>query len=169
MEPNPKAPVLKLPSGKGIDLKKILRARVNSTLKEATSLEEEALNNEAIDALMKGVQQFSKAIKEAKIGKKNTYNTNKYVTGQLQDNAFERIRIDGGISTNEETLSVCKQLWAVVKLRYKYLFQHHQDCKFYQDFCFIIHYFNDKLLISSLFYEKFLHYFKRNFFIIYPL
>ena len=140
MEANPKTtPAFKLPSGKGIDLKKILRAKADPNMMQSTSIEEEQSNNEGIDSLMNVVSQFSKVSKDAKITKKNTYSTNKYVTGQLEDDAFERIRIDsahGGISTSEETLTACKQISAVLKLRYKYLFQHHQDCNSYQFYRF---------------------------------
>ena len=118
---------MKLPTGKDLDLRKILRTKTQG--QETENAEPKTL--ESVDLLQKGVMLLQKAGKESKMVKKQqNYTTNQYLTGQLDANNFDRIKIEQDLSGgNEEVRSACRQIAAVLKLRYKYLFHPHQDCK----------------------------------------
>lgn len=126
---------MKMPKGKEIDLQKIIRAKTQklnspTTLKSPEKVEENEEKNQALDTLIKGVSLFSRASKEAKMVKKHqTYATNQFLTNKWQQDAFERIKIQSdNVGGSEETLTACKNISAVLKLRYKYLFHQHKDC-----------------------------------------
>lgn len=141
-QPSPSKLAMKIPKGKEIDLQKILRAKsqkINSpTLKSPEKVKENEEKNQALDTLIKGVSLFSRASKEAKLVKKHqTFATNQFLTNKWQQDAFERIKIQSdNVGGNEETLIACKNISAVLKLRYKYLFHQHKDCKYHKKYFF---------------------------------
>lgn len=122
--------MMKLPTGKDLDVRQILRSK---TLKASDSGDANPDAIKEVDRLMHGVMLFQKAGKEAKMGKKNqNYSNNPYKIGKLEDDEFQRIKIENdaaSVSGTEEMNSACRNISTVLKLRYKYLFHPHQDCK----------------------------------------
>ena len=108
---------MKLPTGKGLDLRKILRTKTQGQETENA----EPMDLESVDLLLKGVMIFQKAEKESKMTKKQqNYTTNQYLSGKLDANNFDRIKIEQDLSGgNEEVRAACRQIAAVLKLRYK--------------------------------------------------
>lgn len=127
---------IKLPGGKELDLKNVVRLKtkpnLESSLKTSEEIQEpiDPASNEALDILISATNTFSKLGKASKMIKKNqTYDTNLYLTNRLKKDSYEKIKIESdNIAASEETLLACKNISAAIKLRYKYLFGHHQDC-----------------------------------------
>ena len=173
MEKNPekiheKGPSLKLPTGKEIGIRQILRSRTLKTPKETpieipseiqidpTELipnpEERPEDIHDVDLLIKGMMVLQKASRESKMTKQHqSYTTNLYLSKKIEDHEFERIKIEhdqSSISGSEEMRGSCKNIAAVLKLRYKYLFHPHQNCAFSIFFLLlIIKFFKTKTLI----------------------
>ena len=129
----------KLPSGKEIDVMKIIHSKSlkisQPSQENPEKTEETVFNSEKMESLIKGVEQFAKAGRESKesrkITQKQSFYTNQYLNNKVSQTDFERIKV-GSLEPSlisEEVKFTCKHLSKVLKLRYKYLFQHHQQCK----------------------------------------
>lgn len=119
---------MKLPTGNKIDVMAILRSKT----KEISSVDISNTSEESLNSILRNVSIISKSSsKSSKIIKKNqSFVNNQYVSKQWEDSQFERIKIQSdNISGSEEVQYACKQISAAMKLRYKYLFHPHQDCK----------------------------------------